>query len=245
MVWGVRVMSLNIGLDTSRRCPGRLSFRQRRILVRLALGFPIWAGLTLTLIGDLSSWLGVAVKAQEEVQLDIGVGRSVPIYCLACDWSSADLPGADLRGAYLKEVQLQSANLRGADLSGAVLNFADMTRADLSQALPSGSFLWEVNLTEASLREANLQGATLSGSNLQGADLRGADLRGADLTATNLRGADLREAQLEGTFLGGAVYDGTTRFDPEVDVVDLGMQEFSEPESSCGLPDCVELEWER
>jgi len=135
------------------------------------------------------------------------------------EFSGIDLPGADLRGSLLGLIQLQGANLKGANLLGAYLRGAN-------------------------LKEINLSGADLSGANLRDADLSGADLVGTKFLGANLRGADLRQAQLEGTFLSGAVYDQTTQLDPEVDVIDLGLREFSEPETSCGLPQCVELEWE-
>lgn len=119
-------------------------------------------------------------------------------------WQPAMLAGADLHQRDLSHHYIGRANMRDANLVGANLSMADLS-------------------------EACLAGANLSGANLAGADLGNADLRNATLTGANLRVADLHNAILVGANLVGAcnltikqlysaIYDSTTRLDPEIDL---------------------------
>lgn len=129
-----------------------------------------------------------------------------------------DLMGADLAKRDLSSRYLSHANLRDARLTQANLFMADLSWA---------------HLTNANLAGANLSAANLSHTDLQGANLEGANFLVTDLYNAILIGADLRQSHnLTTEQISSAIYNETTRFDPEVAQTLQGQPDIQQLASS-------------
>jgi hypothetical protein len=116
----------------------------------------------------------------------------------------------------------QAPDLRGTDLSKRDLSSRYLSHANLRDAKLAQTNLFMADLSSALLTNANLAGANLSAANLSHADLQNANLEGANFLVTDLYnailiGADLRRSHnLTSEQIRTAIYNETTRFDPEV-----------------------------
>ncbi len=127
------------------------------------------------------------------------------------------LLAADLNNMFLPYINLSYADLRRATIQGSDLRYANLCGANLSQALIIGSTLHYAKLLGADLREADLSNCDLSF-----ADFR-MGLMETQLEGANLKGADLRGAKFGPRTLQGALFDGHTRLDPEINPQQSGM----------------------
>jgi uncharacterized protein YjbI with pentapeptide repeats len=75
------------------------------------------------------------------------------------------------------------------------------------------------NLQEAFLANAKLQRVNFANADLQRAHLRGAKLQEAYLGGAKLQGADFRDTDLTVEQLDGALWDQTTQFSRDLDLL--------------------------